>query len=202
MLTRTEKLIIADKEDKSLEQTTLMRMVDLYTDDCSMWNNNKDWIICFIAELYEAKLFLFSEPSLSNQFELYELGDFFLIEWHFNTVAVVGCNTSLKFACIDSVFAAFLNPHYMVLVFRRGWSIWTKFISFCWEEWILWYSREITKYKLEILVSGVLPVNKYSRKQTRINTRENTARCGRVNGGNGSSSGWLWDVRIYHVTEG
>lgn len=79
MLTRTEKLIIADKEDKSLEQTTLMRMVDLYTDDCSMWNTNTYWIICFFAEIYEAKLFLFSEqfPSLSNQFELYELGDFF-----------------------------------------------------------------------------------------------------------------------------
>lgn len=80
MLTRTEKLIIADKEDKSLEQTTLMRLVDLYTDDCSMWNTNKYWIICcFFAEIYEAKLFLFSEqfPSLSNQFELYELGDFF-----------------------------------------------------------------------------------------------------------------------------
>lgn len=123
---------------------------------------------------------------------------FFLSEWHFNTVAVVGCNTSLKFACIDSVFAAFLNPHYMVLVFRRGWSIWTKFSSFCCER----YSRETTKYKLEILVSGVLPVNKYGRQQTRINTRENTARCGRVNGGNGSSSGWFWDVRIYHVTEG
>lgn len=80
MLTRTEKLIIAN-EDKSLEQTTLMRMVDLCTDDCSMRNTNRDWIICFLAERHEATLFLFSEQvlSLSNQFELYEFGEFFKV---------------------------------------------------------------------------------------------------------------------------
>lgn len=76
MLTRTEKLIIAN-EDKSLEQTT----VDLCTDDCSMRNTNRDWIICFLAERHEATLFLFSEQvlSLSNQFELYEFGEFFKV---------------------------------------------------------------------------------------------------------------------------
>lgn len=136
MLTRTEKLIIADKEDKSLEQTTLMRLVDLYTDDCSMWNTNKYWIISFFCRNIWSEVIPLQRtiPVFIQSIWALRIRWFFLSEWHFNTVAVVGCNTSLKFACIDSVFAAFLNPHYMVLVFRRGWSIWTKFSSFCCEK--------------------------------------------------------------------